>query len=102
MAKAFILAELTIPDPDAYRASGYLAMAQASVAAFGGRFLVRGGNPQPLEGDAPPDRIVILEFPSRDAAVRFHASEHYAPAIRLRQSLSDGRLVLLDEFDGDA
>ncbi len=101
MAKAFILAELTIPDAEAYRASGYLAMAQASVAAFGGRFLVRGGNPQPLEGDAP-DRIVILEFPSREAAVRFHASDHYAPAIRLRQSLSNGRLVLLDEFAGDA
>ncbi len=97
MPKVYILAQVTIPDPAAYRESGYMAMAQAAVAAHGGRFLVRGGDPALLEGDPLAERIVIIEFPSRDAALRFHRSEDYAPAIALRNSLSKARLVLLDE-----
>ena len=98
MAKGYILATLEIADQAAYRASGYLAMAEAAVAAYGGRFLVRGGDPVVLEGDAAPGRIVILEFPSREAAAAFYASEQYAPAIALRKSLSAGQLILLSEL----
>ena len=99
MAKGFILAQVRVPDEAAYRESGYMAMAEACVAAFGGRFLVRGGNPEVLEGgEGDVERIVVLEFPSREAARRFYDSEMYAPAIALRQRLSTGRLVLLDEY----
>ena len=102
MAKGFILALIDIPDADAYAASGYMQMAEAAVAAHGGRFLVRGGDPKLLEGASLPGRIVILEFPSREQAAAFHASEIYAPAITLRQSLSAGRLVLLSEYEPPA
>ena len=97
MPKSYILAEVTIPDQEAYRASGYMAMAEAAVTAHGGRFMVRGGgNAEILEGGSF-GRIVILEFPNRRAAEAFYHSEQYAPAIALRQSLSAARLVLLDE-----
>ena len=96
--KAYILAQVTVADAAAYRSSGYMRMAEESVAAFGGRFVVRGGNPEVLEGGGAVERIVLLEFPSRDDARRFYESEMYAPAITLRQSLSTGRLVLLDEY----
>ncbi len=99
MAKGFILALVEIPDNEAYAASGYMRMAQEAVAAHGGRFLIRGGDPQLLEGAGLPGRIVVLEFPSREQAAAFHASEAYAPAITLRQSLSNGRLVLLSEYE---
>ena len=98
MAKGYILAMVTVADPEAYRASGYMAMAEDSVTTFGGRFMVRGGDPLALEGEAPGERIVILEFPSREQAAAFHASAHYAPAITLRQSLADSRLILLSEY----
>lgn len=98
MPKGYILAQITVPDQAAYRDSGYMAMAEASVAAHGGRFLVRGGNPLVLEGEAGGHRVVILEFPTREAAATFHASADYQPAIALRQSLSTGSLTLLDEF----
>lgn len=96
--KGYILVEVTIPDPEAYRNSGYMAMAQKAVAAHGGRFLVRGGEPALLEGDTLPDRIVILEFPSREVARQFFDSELYAPARALRNSLSQARMVLLEEY----
>lgn len=97
-AKGYILAMVKVADPAAYRASGYMAMAEESVTAFGGRFMVRGGDPLSLEGDAPAERIVILEFASREQAAAFHASATYAPAIALRQSLAESRLILLSEY----
>lgn len=99
MAKGYILAMVAVSDPDAYRASGYMAMAEQSVAAFGGRFMVRGGEPAVLEGEPLGERIVILEFPSREQAAAFHASEMYAPAVALRQSLAASQLVLLSEYE---
>lgn len=98
MPKAYILAQIDVPDEAAYRDSGYMAMAQAAITAHGGRFLVRGGEPTLLEGVRHPQRIVILEFPSRDAAERFYHSAEYGPAITLRQTLSTGSLVLLSEY----
>jgi uncharacterized protein (DUF1330 family) len=97
MAKAYLLVQVNIPDFEAYRASGYMGMAEKAVAAHGGRFLVRGGDPEQLEGAAQPDRIVILEFPSREAARGFWASVEYGPALSLRQSLSKATTVLLSE-----
>ena len=102
MPNAYIIAELTIADPAAYRASGYMAMAAAAVAAHGGRYLVRGSPARVLEGGPEPGRIVVLEFPSLEAALAFHGSVQYGPALKLRQSLSEGRLVLLDGLDGAA
>jgi uncharacterized protein (DUF1330 family) len=75
-----------------------MAMAEAAVAAHGGRFLIRGGEPESLEGPGTPARVVVLEFPSRDAARAFYNSEQYAPAITLRQSLSSATLTLLSEY----
>jgi uncharacterized protein (DUF1330 family) len=99
MAKGYILVELSIPDAEAYRASGYMQQAEASIARHGGRYLIRGGEPAVLEGEGVPGRIVVLEFPSRAAAQAWHASEDYAPAKALRQSLSRGRAVLLDGLE---
>ncbi len=98
MAKGYILAMIDVPDEAAYRASGYMAMAEAAIAAHGGRYMIRGGEPQVLEGTDAPKRIVVLEFPTRDAASAFYNSEQYAPAIALRQSLTTGTVVMLTEY----
>ena len=54
--------------------------------------------PVALEGEQSERRLVIIEFPSSEAARRFHGSTDYAPAIKLRQSLAHGRLTLLEEY----
>lgn len=100
MSKGYVLVEVDIPDPEAYRSSGYMAQAEAAITAAGGRYLVRGGEPELLEGSGAPGRIVILEFPSRDAARAFLEGPGYAPARALRQSLSSARLMLLSGWDG--
>jgi len=63
----------------------------------GGRYLVRGGQMETLEGDAPlPSSMVVLEFPSVEHARAWYHDPEYAPLIRLRQSGSDAELVLVD------
>lgn len=74
----------------------YKAMAQASVEAFGGRYLVRGGRTEVLEGDWPVERLVVLEFPTAARAREWWASEMYAPAKALREQCATTRMLLVD------
>ncbi len=62
MPKAYVIAEIDVHDLDAYKS--YIAQAPISVADYGGRYLVRAGAVEVLEGDAPLPRVVMLEFPS--------------------------------------
>lgn len=65
------------------------------VAKFGGRFIVRGGEVRRLEGNLPIHRLVVLEFPSPDAAQRFYESAEYAPLLKLRQASTNSDLILV-------
>ena len=67
-----------------------------SVARHGGRFIVRGGPHETLEGDWAPLRLVIMEFPDMDAARGWYESDEYAPLRELRQGASDTDIVLVD------
>jgi uncharacterized protein (DUF1330 family) len=66
------------------------------VAAHGGRFLVRGGAQETLEGDWRPLRLVVIEFPTAAAARDWYESEDYAPLRELRRSASDTDIVLVE------
>ena len=91
---AYIIAEIQVTDPTAY--GGYRPLAVASVARYGGRFAVRGGNIDLLEGEPEPGRIVVIEFPDADAARRWYRSEEYQKALKIRQSASRGRVFLVE------
>jgi uncharacterized protein (DUF1330 family) len=91
---AYIIAEIQVTDPTAYE--GYRPLAAASIARFGGRYAVRGGNIDLLEGEPEPGRIVVIEFPDTDAARRWYRSEEYQKALRIRQSASRGRVFLVE------
>ena len=67
-----------------------------SCAQYGGRYLVRGGPHEVLEGDWRPTRLVVLEFPSVAAARRWYASEEYNQAKPLRLEHAVGHLVLVE------
>ena len=65
MAKGYWIARLDVTDPEVYKS--YVAANGPALAAFGARFLVRGGKAEPLEG-ASRSRNVVIEFPSMEAA----------------------------------
>ena len=91
---AYVIASIDVTDPDVY--AEYRAQVPATIEQYGGRFVVRGGDKEVLEGSWDPPRIVVLEFPDADAARRWHYSEEYSPLIELRQRASNGHLVLVD------
>ena len=76
----------------------YKEMAQETVAEYGGRYMVRGGKMQVLEGSWNPTRIVVLEFPSYERAVEWWHSTEYGPAKALRQRLSTTDMILVDGY----
>ena len=80
---------------DAARFDDYRQKVTAVVERFGGRFLVRGGDIRHLEGNLPLDRLVVLEFPTMEAAQRFYDSPEYAPLLKLRLASTKSDLVLV-------
>ena len=91
---AYIYADVEVTDPALYEA--YRARVPAVIAAHGGRYLVRGGACELLEGEAMPQRQVILEFPDIAHLKAFYTSPEYRELIAIRQSASRGRLVAME------
>jgi uncharacterized protein (DUF1330 family) len=91
---AYVVVDITVRDKAEYER--YKGAAAAAVAAYGGRYLVRGGNVQVLEGSWLPPRFVILEFPTAEAARAWWASSEYGPAKALRQRVADTNMILVE------
>jgi uncharacterized protein (DUF1330 family) len=91
---AYVIANVTVKDPVRYE--DYRRLVTPTLAKFGGRFIVRGGRVEVLEGDWRPSRLVLIEFPSADAAREWWNSPEYSEARRIRQATSDGTLLLLE------
>lgn len=82
---AFIVGRMAIHTRDWM--DEYFSKVPAIIEAHGGEFLVKGGDPQSLEGNETiPDAAFILRFPSQEAALKFWHSDEFAPLIRLRQT----------------
>ncbi|MFT4103697.1 MAG: DUF1330 domain-containing protein [Burkholderiaceae bacterium] len=79
---AYVIVETQVTDPTRYEA--YRALSPAAVEAAGGRFVVRGGRCETLEGDWHPSRVVVLEFPTYAQARAFYDSPLYAEAREAR------------------
>ena len=91
---AYVIVEVSIHDHEAYE--GYKKLTPATIAAFNGRFVVRGGRSESLEGDWNPERIVVLEFPTAERAKEWWASENYAPAKKIRQGAAHTKMLVVD------
>jgi len=94
---AYVLAEVEVTNPDGYKE--YTAQVPATIARYGGRFLVRGGASEALEGDWPQRRRVMLEFPTMDAARKWWHSPEYEKPKAMRQAASRGKLLLMEGAD---
>jgi uncharacterized protein (DUF1330 family) len=94
MPKVYLIGEIDVHDADTY--ANYTAQTPDVIAKHGGKFIVRGGETETLEGEAPKGRVVVVEFPSLEAARAFYGSGDYQPLIQIRQSASSGRLFLVE------
>ena len=92
--KGYVIAEISVTHPEPYK--DYVAAVTPMVAAFGGRYLVRGGSAEGREGAPPQGRIVVLEFPSIEAARAFNDSPEYAVVARLRRDNAVSRLMIVE------
>ena len=91
---AYVVTEIEVIDAERYEA--YKQMVAPSIAAYGGRFLVRGGATETLEGTWSPQRFVIVEFASRAQAKAWWGSPEYAEAKALRQATARTQMVVAD------
>jgi uncharacterized protein (DUF1330 family) len=91
---AYVINDMVVTDPDLFE--DYKRLSPPTVAAYGGRFLARGGALESLEGDWSPKRLVILEFPSVAQARAWLDSPEYAPARALRQRAARSNMLVVE------
>ena len=97
MSKGYWVAFADVTDPEGYKA--YVAENAKAFRKFGGRFLVRGGQGESPEG-SPRSRVVVIEFPSYNAALECYRSPEYAKAIGLRAGKSVMDLAIVPGYEG--
>jgi uncharacterized protein (DUF1330 family) len=90
---AYVIANIDVHDQALY--DEYRQGVPATLEQYGGRFLVRGGTVETLEGSPQPKRLVVLEFESVEAAKRWYDSDEYRDLKALRQRAAGGDLILV-------
>jgi uncharacterized protein (DUF1330 family) len=91
---AYVISEVEVLDEDL--ANEYRALAAASIEQFGGRYIVRGAEPNVAEGTQTTRRIVIVEFPTMERLHEWYASAEYAKALTIRARALDRRLMFVE------
>lgn len=91
---AYVIADVEIINAERY--ADYGAQVPATLEPYGGRFLVRGGATETIEGEWLPRRLVIIEFPSIDAAHGWHESPEYQAILGIRHEAATARLIIAD------
>jgi uncharacterized protein (DUF1330 family) len=91
---AYVIVEVSIDDPALYEE--YKKLTPAAIAAYGGRFVVRGAQTESLEGDWQPERIVVLEFPSVAIVKEWWASDQYTKAKEIRQRAAKTKMLVVE------
>lgn len=84
---------------DQARYDEYKVKSAASIIAAGGKYVVRGGDVDVLEGEPAPDRTVVLEFPTRQAAIDWYRGDEYTEARKMREGAAIARMYVVDGYD---
>src|SRR5215813_9645732 len=91
---AYVISEVETRDPAAMEQ--YRTLAAPSIAQYGGRYLVRGGAAELVEGGPSPKTLVIVEFPTMERAREWYASSEYGEALKVRRIALERRLVFVE------
>jgi uncharacterized protein (DUF1330 family) len=92
--KAYVIGEIDVTDAVAYEE--FRKKLTALNAKYGGKFLVRAGKVETLDGDWKPERLIVIEFPSKGKALAWFRSPQFAPLQDMRRKASRGKLVLVE------
>ncbi len=95
--KAYVIVEINIHDHDLY--DEYKKLTPATIAAYDGKFLIRGAKTESLEGDWNPERLVVLEFPSVERAREWWNSPEYSKAKAIRQKAASTKMLVVEGFE---
>ncbi len=90
---AYVVVEIEVQDPETYEE--YKRQAPPSIAQYGGRYIIRGGQTETLEGEWNPKRFVMLEFDSVPQAKKWWNSPEYAAAKALRQKCAKTQMIVV-------
>jgi uncharacterized protein (DUF1330 family) len=91
---AYVIYQGEVLDPERYEE--YKTKAAASILAAGGKYLMRGGDVEVLEGEPPAGRTVVLEFPTRKAALDWYRGDEYTEIRKIRQGAARARMYVVD------
>lgn len=91
---AYIIVDVSITDPQEYEE--YKKLTPATIAEYDGKFIVRGGQTETLEGDWQPERVVVLEFPTYERAKAWWNSTNYTKAKVIRQRAAKTKMIVVD------
>jgi len=91
---AYVIADIEVTDRDGF--AEYQQKVPATIAAYGGRYLVRGGASEVLEGSWTPKRSVVLEFPSMAQLKTWYHSPEYRPLIAIRERTTRSNLMVVE------
>ena len=91
---AFVIADISVNDPERYEE--YKKLAPPAIAAYGGKYLARGGKAEKLEGNWEPDRVIILEFESTEKAEEWIDSQEYREARALRHKTASSNMIVVE------
>lgn len=95
---AYVINEIVVTDPE--RFVTYSSQVPAILAKYGGAYVVRGGAPARVDGPEPPERLVVLRFESREAALAWRNSPEYRAILPIREATSTSRVYVVDGYDG--
>lgn len=90
----YLVVDIDVQDPDQYMQ--YVAQAPAFIKKHGGKYLVRGGDVEVVEGDWSPTRFVVVEFPTREQAQAFIDDADYQAVADTRRAATRSNLILVD------
>ncbi len=91
---AYVVIEIVVKNPEGYEE--YKILAPPAIAAYGGKYIARGGRAESLEGSWQPNRIVILEFESVEKAKQWLDSEEYQEAKALRHKYASSNAIVVE------
>jgi uncharacterized protein (DUF1330 family) len=90
---AYLMVDIEVTNPQQFEE--YRKLAPAAIAKYGGRYIIRGGAYEALEGEWRPQRLVIVEFDSMEKAKAFYTSPEYSTAIKVRAGAATFNMLLV-------
>ena len=94
---AYIIVDVSVHNATEYEE--YKKLTPGSIEAYDGKFIVRGGKTETLEGRWDPQRIVVIKFPTVEKAKQWWASEEYNPAKKIRQATATTKMIVVAGYD---